>query len=80
MSKHFMSEDLVALSLFDDVVPSETKQRVVANLLGEDDEEKHLERPGYQASFLQEKHLEDSVTLQAIDRILTCSTKIQVPS
>ena len=50
MSKYFWK--LVALSFFDDVVPSETKQCMVAKLQGEDDEEEHIKGPQYQASFL----------------------------
>jgi hypothetical protein len=64
MSKHlwYLSEELVALAFFDDAVPSETKQRMIAKLQGEDDEDEPLKRPQYQASFLKEKHLEDFVT------------------
>ena len=41
MLKHFwyLFEDIVALSIFDEAVPSEKKQRTIAKLKCEDDEE-----------------------------------------
>lgn len=62
--KHFwyLSEELVALSFFDDAVPPEVKQRMVGKLQDEDDEEEPLKRPEYQASFIKDKNLEDFVT------------------
>lgn len=64
LSKHFwyLSEELVALSFFDDAVPPEVKQRMVGKLQGEDDEDEPQKRPEYQVSFIKDKHLEDFVT------------------
>ena len=62
--KHFwyLSEELVALSFFDDDVLLEVKRRMVGKLQGEDDEEEPAKRPQYQTSFLKDKQLDDLVT------------------
>ena len=64
LPKHFwyLSEELVALSFFDDDVLLEVKRRVVGKLQGKDHEEKLTRRAQYQGSFLKDKQLDDFVT------------------
>ena len=54
MCKHlwYLSEELVALSFFDDTVSFETKQHIFAELQDKDDEHESLKRPQHPLGFL----------------------------
>ena len=63
MSKHlwYLSEELVALSFFDNAVSFETKQQIVAKLQDEDDEQESIKRPQRPFGVLKDKYLQDFV-------------------
>ena len=57
-----MSEELAALSFFDDDVSLEVKRSMIGKLQREDDEEEPAKIPQYSVSFLKDKQLDDFVT------------------